>query len=124
MFSPAQPHAVYKRAAENTSKMKDLLLAAVSQVDTVGCAPKILCYLQTKSSSEWTLEEKALLALFANTTSKTANASSAPFVEAVELGTSSQNPVACDLAYPKCTPNGEDLRKLLKMAGGCGNTII
>ncbi|XP_042890111.1 skin secretory protein xP2-like [Penaeus japonicus] len=122
---PSPHHAVHKRAVENASKMKDLLLAAVSQVDTVGCAPKILCYLRTKSSDEWTSEEKALLVIFAgNTSSKTASTSSAPFVEAMDLGVRSQDPAACDLAYPKCTPKGEDLRQLLKMAGGCTNTIM
>ncbi|XP_063592531.1 uncharacterized protein LOC134769719 [Penaeus indicus] len=91
---------------------EELLLSAIEELDTLGCVPKMLCHLQTKSRDQWNAEETALVDTFSSTTN-------AAFLFALDLGSRVHNPIACDRAYPKCTLQDTDLRASLQTAGQC-----
>nr|XP_027206596.1 uncharacterized protein LOC113800068 [Penaeus vannamei] len=95
---------------------EELLLSAIEELDTLGCVPKMLCYLQTKSRDQWNAEETALVDTFSNTTN-------AAFLFALDLGSRGPNPIVCDQAYPKCALKDADLRASLQTAGQCSSFL-
>lgn len=101
---------------ESAEDEEKLLLSAIEELDTFGCFPKMLCYLETKSRDQWTSEETAIVDTFSNATN-------AAFLQALDLGSRARDPVACDLAYPKCALKDTDLRASLQMADGCSSVL-
>ncbi|XP_042887598.1 uncharacterized protein LOC122263286 [Penaeus japonicus] len=122
LLSPKKKLLRIGRSVDSAAQLRDgedLLLSAVTQLDSDGCIPRLLCLLETKEPSTHTQEETLLLEIFANNT-EAVTAHNAAFVYATDLGAKTRDSAACKKLFPRCPLNEGELNALLQQAWGCG----